>query len=62
MLKDDARKAVRPEWLALPPAERATEHQATIFAMKAMGRYLFRSSGDPYQHIKGWLSDLVGGD
>ncbi|MCX7358393.1 MAG: hypothetical protein NT015_09670 [Alphaproteobacteria bacterium] len=62
MLKDDARDAVVREWLALPRASRATEHQAFLFAIAAKERFRFRCSGDPYQHIKGWLMEHVGRD
>jgi hypothetical protein len=55
MKQDAARSIILSEWSALPEAERSTEHQAAVFAMKAMPRYSFRCAGDPYQKIKGWL-------
>jgi hypothetical protein len=48
MLKEEARVAVIREWLALPRASRATEHQAFLFAIAAKERYRFRCNGDPY--------------
>jgi hypothetical protein len=55
MKRDAARAIILSEWSALPEAERSTQHQAAVFAMKAMPRYPFRCAGDPYQRIKGWL-------
>jgi hypothetical protein len=56
--KDEARELIIDKWLALPPDERATERQAAWFAMAIKDRYRFRSSGDRYQVIKGWLLSL----
>jgi hypothetical protein len=55
MKKDEAMRQVVAQWLALPPAERATEAQAAQFAMRIKDDYQFRCSGDRYQVIKGWL-------
>lgn len=55
MTRTQARAAIIAEWLALPPEERRNEHQAAIFAMKAMRKYGFRCVGDRYQLIKSWL-------
>jgi hypothetical protein len=59
MKKEDARKAIVSEWLRLPASERATEHQAVQFAMKAKERYSWRASGDPYQEVKTWISGYI---
>jgi hypothetical protein len=32
-----------------------SEHQAAVFAIKAMQQFQFRCFGDRYQTIKGWL-------
>ena len=60
MLNAEAEGAIVREWLMLPPAQRATEHQAFLFAIDAMQRFHFTCRGDPYQHIKGWLVPHVG--
>lgn len=55
MTKEEARLACIRDWMALPPDERRTEHQAAVFAMRIKDRYAFRASGDKYQVVKGWL-------
>ncbi|MDB5409259.1 MAG: hypothetical protein JWL84_4171 [Rhodospirillales bacterium] len=55
MTKSEAREAIQTEWLARPETKRSTEHQAAIFAMKAMQRFDFRAAGDRYQVVKSWL-------
>jgi hypothetical protein len=55
MTKNEARAALRSEWLARPETKRSTEHQAAVFAMKAMQRFDFRAAGDRYQVVKAWL-------
>lgn len=55
MRQNEAREAILAEWLALPPVERQSEHQAASFAMKKLSQYQFRCIGDRYQRIKGWL-------
>jgi hypothetical protein len=62
MLKAEAEAAIVREWLLLTPAQRATEHQAFLFAINAMKRHQFVCKGDPYQHIKGWIMPHVGRD
>jgi hypothetical protein len=55
MTRDEAMLLILREWYALPESERETEHHAAVFALKIQGRYSFRSSGDKYQMIMGWL-------
>jgi hypothetical protein len=55
MTQDEARQAILAEWAALPLVKRISEHQAAVFAIKAMQRFEFRCFGDRYQTIKGWL-------
>ena len=55
MRQEEARNAIVGEWQALPEHERMTEGQAARFAMAIQYRYDFRSRGDRYQIIKGWL-------
>lgn len=59
MTKEEARLACIRDWMALPPDERRTEHQAAVFAMRIKDRYVFRSSDDRYQVIKGWLQRFL---
>ncbi|MDB5407708.1 MAG: hypothetical protein JWL84_2620 [Rhodospirillales bacterium] len=56
MTRTEARATIIVEWFALPPEERGSEHQAAVFAMKAMAKYDFRCAGDRYQIIKSWLT------
>ena len=60
MLKEEARRAVIAEWRGLPKEQRQTETDALLFAMKAKERYRWRASGDPYQHIMGWIRPYIG--
>jgi len=60
MEKDEAEKRIVSEWLELAAEERATEHQATVFALKKSQQYTFRCKGDRYQSIMGWLSTHIG--
>ncbi|MBA9063903.1 hypothetical protein GGQ91_003304 [Methylobacterium fujisawaense] len=57
MLMEDAKREAVRRWRELPLSERRTDEQAAAFAMKLhhSGELRFRCSGDPYQHIKGWL-------
>jgi hypothetical protein len=55
MTQDDARQAILTEWSSLPPLKRMSEHQAAVFAIKAMQRFQFRCFGDRYRTIKAWL-------
>ena len=56
MKKDDALHLILSEWLALPEADRKTDEQATRFALKITENYPFKSSGDRYQVIHGFLT------
>lgn len=60
MKKEDAKEAILGEWRALPADQRATGHQAFLFAIEKMKQYRFRCKGDPYQYINGWLQSWVG--
>ncbi len=58
--KKEAREAIVAEWLKLPADKRATAHQASSFAMRAVERYKWKSIGDPYQQVMIWLSRHIG--
>jgi hypothetical protein len=51
----DARRAIIREWMSLPRDKRATEEQATAFAMKVIEKHEFRGSGDRQQRVMAWL-------
>ncbi len=55
--KEEAQSIVVREWLQLPEEKRSDE-EATIFAIKIANRQdlLFRTTGDRYQVVKGWLN------
>ena len=56
MKKQEIRRAVIREWMALPSDKRLNEEQAASFATVAMQRYeLPRSRRPPHQVIMGWL-------
>jgi hypothetical protein len=55
MLQEEAKRIAIQRWGALPKAERQSEAQAASFAMSIKDDLPFRSAGDPYQVIKGWL-------
>lgn len=62
MTKDEARRVIVADWLKLPAAAREAEPQAAVFAMKALERYRWRASGDPYQEAMAWISAHIGKD
>jgi hypothetical protein len=56
MKKQEIRRAVIREWMALPGDKRLNEEQAANFATVVMQRYeLPRSRRSPHQVIMGWL-------
>jgi hypothetical protein len=56
MNKQEIRRAVIREWMALPHDKRQTEEQTTSFAVKAVQRHeLPRSRNDAYKVMMGWL-------
>jgi hypothetical protein len=61
MNKQESRRAVIREWMALPHDKRQTEEQATSFAVKAaQRRELPRSRNNSCQVIMGWLLPRTG--
>ncbi len=59
MNKQEIRRAVIREWMALPRDKRQTEE--TGFAVKAVQRHeLPRSRNDAYQVMMGWLLPRTG--
>jgi hypothetical protein len=60
MKQDEAKSAIVDAWLRLPTQERATEHQASVFALKKAQECSFRYKGDRYQIIMSWLSSHIG--
>ena len=55
MRQEEAKKAILREFRALPQSKRESSADRLAFAMQMMQKYKFRSSGDPYEVIKGWL-------
>jgi hypothetical protein len=61
MNKQEIRRAVIREWMALPRDNRKTEEQAAGFAAKAVQRHaLPRSRLDPLRVMTGWLLPRAG--
>ena len=61
MNKQDIRRAVIREWMALPRDKRQTEAQTADFAAKAVQRHqLPRSRRDPYWVMMDWLLPRTG--
>ena len=57
MTREQAKAKILSEWRALPATDRADEQKKAAFALKIEQKYKFRCSGDPYQHIMGWLKE-----
>ena len=56
MNKQNIRRTVIREWLALPPDKRQTTEQTSGFTAKTSQRYeLPRSRRDPHRVMMGWL-------
>ena len=61
MNKQEIRRAVIREWMALSHDKRQTEEQTTSFAVKAAQRHeLPRSRNDAYKVMMGWLLPRTG--
>ncbi len=61
MTKQDSRRAVIREWMALPRDKRQTEEQTAGFVAKAVQRHkLPRSGNDAVQVMMGWLLPRTG--
>jgi hypothetical protein len=61
MTKQEIRRAVIREWMALPSNQRQTKEQTDSFALKAMHRHeLPRSRNDAYHVMMGWLLSRTG--
>jgi hypothetical protein len=61
MNKQEIRRAVIREWMALPPEKRQTDEQTADFAGKAVQRHkLPRSRRDPHQVMMDWLLPRTG--
>jgi hypothetical protein len=63
MTKQDIRRAVIREWMALPRDKRQSAEQIASFAVKAVAAHrheLPRSRNDAYQVMMGWLLSRTG--
>jgi len=61
MSKQDIRRTVIREWMALPRDKRQNGTQAADFAAKAVQRHeLPRSRHDPHRVMMGWLLPRTG--
>jgi hypothetical protein len=61
MSKQDIRRTVIREWMALPRDKRQTEEQTAGFAAKTLERHaLPRCRRDPYRVMMGWLLPRTG--
>jgi hypothetical protein len=59
--KQEIRRAVIREWMALPRDQRQTEEQAAGFSAKVVQRHeLPRSRHEPYQVMMSWLLPRTG--
>jgi hypothetical protein len=57
---DTARKAVTiSDWLSRPAKERATEHQAAVFALQKAAEH-GGGGRDIYHQVMGWISGHIG--
>jgi hypothetical protein len=61
MTKQEIRRAVIREWMALPRDKRQSAEQTASFAVKAVHRHeLPRSRNDAYQVMMRWLLSRTG--
>jgi len=61
MNRQDIRRTVIREWMALPREKRQTAGQTAGFAARTLQRHpLPRSRRDPYQVMMGWLLPRTG--
>ncbi|MGB6535123.1 MAG: hypothetical protein WBF58_04090 [Xanthobacteraceae bacterium] len=61
MTKQESRRAVIREWMALPQDKRQTEEQTIVFVAKAVERHkLPRSRNDAVRVMMGWLLPRTG--
>jgi hypothetical protein len=61
MTKQEIRRAVIREWMALPNDKRQTKEQTDSFALKSMHRHeLPRSRNDGNRVMMGWLLPRTG--
>ena len=61
MTKQESRRTVIREWMALPHDKRQTEEQTTGFVAKAVERHkLPRSRNDAVRVMMGWLLPRTG--
>jgi hypothetical protein len=61
MNRQEIRRTVIREWMALPPDKRQTEEQTAGFAAKTLQHNeLPRSRRDPYRVMMGWLLPRTG--
>jgi hypothetical protein len=61
MNRQEIRRAVIREWMALPRDKRQTEQQTSEFAAKAVQSHeLPRSRRDPYREMMDWLVPRTG--
>ncbi len=61
MKKQQIRRAVIREWMALPRDKRQTEEQSADFAAKAQQRHVLpRSRRDPQSVMMDWLMPRTG--
>jgi hypothetical protein len=61
MSRQDIRRTVIREWMALSRDKRQTEEQTAGFAAKTLQRHaLPRSRRDPYRVMMGWLLPRTG--
>jgi hypothetical protein len=61
MNKQEIRRTVIREWMALPRDKRQTAEQTAGFAAKTLPRHeLPRSRRDPYRVMMGWLLPRTG--
>jgi hypothetical protein len=61
MNRQDIRRTVIREWMALPRDKRQSAEQTAGFAAKTLRRHvLSRSHRDPYRVMMGWLLPRTG--
>jgi hypothetical protein len=53
--QDEAKAAIVQEFRSLPEEKRVSTNARLEFVRQMIGKYQFKTSGHPYQVIRGWL-------
>jgi hypothetical protein len=55
MTQDEAKAVIVQEFHSLPEVKQVSTNERLEFVRRMMAKYKFKTSGHPYQVIRGWL-------